>query len=331
MASFISALLPVPMRLVLVLLGTLALLAASARTSAANVSHRFAARTSPECVAYADHFPHVQTATDCPLKGLCLLRKRCCRRMAETDPRKCLDITAFSCDTASVCANRSSTASDRSTSTSTWRPETQDGGASLVCCQATTSTTEAPAVPPLHGRDLKEVFDNTDSLPGTTCDDATSTACTVVTMFAPITRAFCQNPILDMYNDAYLNENAPRMCCQYAAGPLDSSGAAHPNAGKAACGSNLLDLPRTGEYHCSLAVRGTSAVCCNGRIESSPSSSADNGSAAPSDQRRAFTYINSECLFIHESPGNSASPLAMLMARLLTVAILSVMAAHLCE
>ncbi|KAG5482861.1 hypothetical protein LSCM1_06893 [Leishmania martiniquensis] len=319
MTSSLSTLLPAPMRPAPFLLVTLALLTVSAPTSAVDVSYQIAAHASSECSAHADNFPYLQTAIDCPLHGLCFQRKRCCRRADVTGPSTCLDVTAFSCDTASACAD-----------TSSCHPETQDGGASLVCCQEAASTTEAPAVTPLDGAGLREPMHRTASLLVARCDAETSTACTVVTMFAPIIRAFCQNPILNWYTDAYLNENAPRMCCQYAAGPLDSTGAKLPNVGKVACGLDVLDLPRTGEYHCSLDVRAATNICCNGRIEDGPSSSHGNRSAAAPGEKRAFTYISSECLFHLESNGSISSSLAASVAQLLTVALLSLMAMYLC-
>ncbi|KAI5691960.1 hypothetical protein MNV84_02042 [Leishmania braziliensis] len=330
MTSSTSVARPVPMRLGPLLLGVFSLLTAAALTRAADVSYQTDPRALLGCSAYADYFPYMITTTDCPVRDLCITRKRCCKNRNETNLDKCLDITSFSCDTAAMCANYSEGTSRSSFSTNLWYPETQDGGASLMCCQAGTTTTEAPAVPPLDSSSLEEVSQDTDLPPASMCDDTTSTACTVMSMFAPIVRAFCQNPNLSMYTDAYINENVPRMCCLYTAAPLNGNSNESVTAGKVACGSNLLDLPLTGEYHCMLDLRGATKVCCNGRIEDHLSSSDGTGSAASSGQSRVFTYISHECLFNPDTNGNSAPSPAMSVTQRLTVAVLSVMAAYLC-
>ncbi|CAJ1987483.1 hypothetical protein conserved [Leishmania donovani] len=331
MTLFLSAVLPVPMRLAPLLLGTLLLLTAAARANTADAPYRIATRAFPGCSAYADHFPYMQTTIDCIVKDLCVTRKHCCKNAHETDLGRCLDVTAFSCDTAAVCANYTAASSSSSSSTSPWFPETQDGGASLMCCHAAATTTEAPAVPPLDDGSSEEVNHDSGLQPELTCDDTTSIACMVVPMLPPTIRAFCQNDLLNMYTDAYLYDNVPRMCCQHlAAGPLNGSSAESPKTGKVACGLKLLDLPRTGEYHCSLDMRSTTNICCNGRIEYDASSSGDAASAALSGEKLVFTYISSKCLFHLEPNGNSVSSPAMSVARLLTVAALSVMAMHLC-
>ncbi|CAG9571403.1 hypothetical protein LMJF_15_0570 [Leishmania major strain Friedlin] len=332
MTLFLSAVLPVPMRLAPLLLGTLLLLAAAARANTADAPYRISTRVFPECSAYADQFPYMQTTIDCIVKSLCVTRKHCCKNVHETDLSRCLDITAFSCDTAAVCANHTAASPSSSSSTSPWFPETQDGGASLTCCHAAAATTEAPAVPPLDDGSSGEVSHNSGLQPELTCDDTTSIACMVMPMLSPTIRAFCQNDLLNMYTDAYLYDNVPRMCCQHlATGPLNSSSAEPSNTGKVACGLKLLDLPRTGEYHCSLDMRNTASICCNGRIEYDVnSSSRDAASAALSGENLVFTYISSKCLFRPETNGNSVSSPAMSVAWLLTVAALSVMAMHLC-
>ncbi|CBZ25073.1 hypothetical protein, unknown function [Leishmania mexicana MHOM/GT/2001/U1103] len=331
MTLFLSAALPVPMRLVPLLLGTLALLTAAAHVSAAHAPYQITTRAFSECSAYADHFPHMQRTTDCVVRNLCVTRRHCCKNMHETDLGKCLDITSFSCDTAAVCATYAAASSSSSSSTSPWFPETQDGGASLTCCHAAATTTEAPAVPPLDGWSSEEVSHNSGLRPESMCDDTTSTACMVTPMLLPAIRAFCQNDLLNMYTDTYLYDSVPRMCCQhFAAGPLDSSSAEPSTTRKVACGLKLLDLPRTGEYHCSLDMRSAANICCNARIEREPSSSNDAGSTALSGEQLVFTYISSKCLLHPDSNGNSVSSPAMFVARLLTVAALSVLAVHLC-
>ncbi|GET87244.1 hypothetical protein, unknown function [Leishmania tarentolae] len=331
MALFLSALLPAQRRLVSLLLALLALLTGATPLNNAGVPLTIAARAFPECSAYADYFPHFRTTTHCIVKDLCVTSKHCCKDIHERDLSQCLDITAFSCNISAVCTADAAAASSRSPSTRRWFPETQDGGASLLCCRAEVTTTEAPAVPPLDSWSSEAVSHHSGVLPEFMCDDTTAAACTVLSRLPPIIRGFCQNDLLNMYTDAYLYDNIPRICCQYVPdGPLGNDTSGSANAGKEACGLKLLDLPRRGEYHCSLDMRSTARICCNGRIEYDTSKRNDSGSATSPSESLVFKYISSKCLFDPGHNGNSVSSPVMSMAQLRIVPLLLVMVVLLC-
>ncbi|KAK7198696.1 hypothetical protein NESM_000833500 [Novymonas esmeraldas] len=330
----ISSLLLLGVVVAVAALSALATPAAAAAASTSATAARFPRTTlaSPECAGYAAYFPYAQTSRRCPIRDMCVTRTHCCASPSVTDLSTCLDITSFQCDVAAVCANYTSSSSSSSSSLAAapWYPQTHDFGASLTCCRDVPSTTQAPARPPLDGwsaaADSRSSGDGEELTPAATCAAETATACPVVMQFAPLIRAFCNSAIPATYSDAFLNANAAHLCCEYAAGPGGNRTAA--GVGKAACGASLLDLPPTGLYHCAFDLRGSSKVCCNGRID-------DDGSGAPAqsnsdDAPRVFTYVSAECLFDPDQQGNGAESPAASRRSLLTVVVMATVAVYAC-
>jgi hypothetical protein len=251
---------------------------------------QLAAAAAPlaDCSSYAPHFPYPQSSSDCIMANMCYTRNFCCPSTNAADVSLCLDITTFKCNLTAACESHAGDAS--------WYPFTTDSGLSVACCHDGYTTTQAPAVPSFDvsaSTNLQE-SSNVGPLPARTCDDAQG--CAVSNWFPTLIRAFCKEAIPSSYTDLYLVQSASNMCCKYAAAPSGS-----PNytsvVGTAKCGLELLNLPRIGEFHCSMQGRAAT-ICCNGRITHTASSG--SGSTTSSTLGNNYTYLGNTCLYVQK-------------------------------
>ncbi|KPI88386.1 hypothetical protein ABL78_2505 [Leptomonas seymouri] len=247
------------------------------------------------------------------MKNMCYTRILCCSTADTTELNQCIDSTTFTCNLTAVCASH---AEDES-----WYPYTINNGLSVSCCQDGYTTTPAPAVPDFGFSDEsdEDYVLRQGPLPQRTCDDSTSEGCVATNHFPSLVRAFCQDAIPPSYTNDYILQSAPHICCKYATAPA-STKAYDSAVGTVKCGMDLLDLPRIGEFHCSMVGRAET-ICCNGVISSTV---AEDSTATDSALGDNYTYTGNTCLFVPDI-GDSAKYSDLSSVALVTVAAVTVM------
>lgn len=268
-----------------ILFAALLCLTVEAATAAAVIPRTSSSTSgsSAACSAYNSSFSYQKTSYKCRFENFCYEAVLCCPEANTTDMNHCIDATHYSCAESDVCPASSTTAV---------YPRTFTGGATVTCCmdaKAASSSVEAAA----EARLTSERYPHSIY----TCNESSHEACLINFQPAPLVRALCNNSLPTLFTDDYINSNANGICCDRYESDAPS---VKTHSG---CGSDVLDLPETGLFHCAIQARGTTA-CCNGEIYdrgATASSSTTNQVESDADNRY-YNYTGSQCLYSGPSP-----------------------------